>query len=152
MQNTRSLAPTFGAEVSDYTISSTTSNEENTAIKALWAKHKLLLFRNQSLDEETLVSFSRVFGDLEIHVRTEYLSSDFPEVLYVSNMKNNGKKMGILADTEVGWHYDQIYLPRPAVGSLLMAHTLPPTGGNTEFADMTTAYSELPEEVKQQLE
>lgn len=102
MQNTRSLAPTFGAEVSDYTISSTTSNEENTAIKALWAKHKLLLFRNQNLDEETLVSFSRVFGDLEIHVRTEYLSSDFPEVLYVSNMKNNGKKMGILADTEVG--------------------------------------------------
>ena len=152
MQDTRSLAPTFGAEVSGYTISSETSTEENTAIKSLWAKHKLLLFRNQSLDEETLVTFSRVFGDLEIHVRTEYLSSEHPEVLYVSNMQNNGKKMGILADTEVGWHYDQIYLPRPAVGSLLMAHTLPPTGGNTEFADMTAAYNELPNEVKQRLD
>ena len=30
MQNTRSLAPTFGAEVSDYTISSTKYNDENT--------------------------------------------------------------------------------------------------------------------------
>ena len=59
--------------------------------------------------------------------------------------------MGILADTEVGWHYDQIYLPRPAFGSLLMADTLPPEGGNTEFADMATAYEELPSEVKTRL-
>lgn len=84
-------------------------------------------------------------------MRTEYLSPDHPEILYVSNIQKNGQKVGILADTEVGWHYDQIYLPRPAVGSLLMAHTLPPEGGNTEFADMTAAYEELPESVKKRL-
>ncbi len=148
----RPLGETFGAEVLDFAISAQTSAEESAAIKALWAQHKLLLFRNQALDEATLVRFSRYFGDLEIHVRSEYLSPEHPEVLYVSNIQKDGRKLGILADTEVGWHYDQIYLPRPAVGSLLMAHTLPPQGGNTEFADMTTAYQELPDDVKERLE
>jgi taurine dioxygenase len=128
-----------------------TTAADSTLIKTLWAEHKLLLFRNQQLDEPSLVRFSRYFGDLEIHVRTEYLSREHPEILYVSNIQENGRKVGILADTEVGWHYDQIYLPQPAVGSLLMADTLPPEGGNTEFADMTTAYEELPSEVKTRL-
>jgi len=147
----RALGATFGAEILDFLISSGASTEDSTAIKTLWAEHKLLLFRHQTLDESTLVNFSQLFGALEIHVRTEYLSPNHPEILYVSNIKKNGQKVGILADTEVGWHYDQIYLPRPAVGSLLMAYTLPPEGGNTEFADMTTAYEELPESVKKRL-
>ena len=151
MKETRALGATFGAEILDFLISSGASTEDSTAIKTLWAEHKLLLFRHQTLDESTLVNFSQLFGALEIHVRTEYLSPNHPEILYVSNIKKNGQKVGILADTEVGWHYDQIYLPRPAVGSLLMAHTLPPEGGNTEFADMTTAYEELPESVKKRL-
>ena len=46
----------------------------------------------------------------------------------------------------------QIYLPKPAVGSLLMADTLPPEGGNTEFADMCAAWDALPEETQQRLE
>lgn len=150
--DTRSLGDTFGAEVVNFKIEADTPAAETQSIKSLWAQHKLLLFRHQTLDESTLVDFSRHFGDLEIHVRTEYLSPEHPEILYVSNMQQNGKKMGILADTEVGWHYDQIYLPQPAVGSLLMAHTLPPDGGNTEFADMTAAYEELPEHVKARLE
>ena len=151
MKETRALGATFGAEILDFLISSGASTEDSTAIKTLWAEHKLLLFRHQTLDESTLVNFSQLFGALEIHVRTEYLSPNHPEILYVSNIKKNGQKVGILADTEVGWHYDQIYLPRPAVGSLLMAYTLPPEGGNTEFADMTTAYEELPESVKKRL-
>ena len=151
MKKTRALGATFGAEILDFLISSGASTEDSTAIKTLWAEHKLLLFRHQTLDESTLVNFSQLFGALEIHVRTEYLSPNHPEILYVSNIKKNGQKVGILADTEVGWHYDQIYLPRPAVGSLLMAYTLPPEGGNTEFADMTTAYEELPESVKKRL-
>jgi len=151
MLTIRQLGDTFGAEVLNFTISNAASAETLQAIKALWAEHKVLLFRHQSIDEATLVDFSRRFGPLEIHVRSEYLSSHFPEILYVSNMTDNGKPLGILSDTEVGWHYDQIYLPKPAVGSLLASHTLPPNGGNTEFADMGAAYAALPEATRQRL-
>jgi taurine dioxygenase len=140
----RPLNNSFGAEVCGFVIGEDNTPEQLDAVKALWAKYKILLFRKQSINEKMLVEFSRQFGELEIHVRTEYLSPHFPEVLYISNMKDGDRDIGILADTEVGWHYDQIYLPRPAVGSLLCADILPPTGGNTEFADMTAAYDALP--------
>jgi taurine dioxygenase len=141
----RPLNNSFGVEVCDFAIGDNNTPEQLDAVKALWAKHKILLFREQGIDEKELVDFSRHFGELEIHVRSEYLSPHFPEVLYISNMQDGDRKIGILSDTEVGWHYDQIYLPRPAVGSLLCADILPPTGGNTEFADMTAAYEALPE-------
>ena len=148
----RNLANTFGAEVEDISVVANPTAEDISATKALWAEHKLLLFRGQNVSEEDLVGFSREFGNLEIHVRTEYLSPQHPEILYVSNMKKDGKLMGILSDTEVGWHYDQIYLPRPAVGSLLAAHTLPTDRGNTEFADMAAAYAALPDDIKHKLD
>ena len=144
MYATRPLSQSFGAEVLGFQLSGTPSGEDIIAIRKLWAEHKLLLFRGQSFDEAALVAFSRQFGDLEIHVREEYLSPEHPEVLYVSNIERDGRRIGILSDNEVGWHYDQIYLPKPAVGSLLMADTLPPEGGNTEFADMSAAWEALP--------
>ena len=152
MYATRPLSRTFGAEVLDFQLTGDPCSEDTRAVKELWAEHKLLLFRNQSFDEAALVGFSRKFGDLEIHVREEYLSPEHPEILYVSNVKKDGRLVGILADSEVGWHYDQIYLPRPAVGSLLMADTLPPEGGNTEFADMCAAWDALPEETQSRLD
>jgi len=124
---------------------------DQMVIRELWAKHQLLLFRGQSLREEDLVRTSRYIGDLEIHIRREYLSDENPEILLVSNIKKDGRSVGILSDTEVGWHYDQIYLPRPAVGSMLMAVKLPSSGGQTSFADMTAAFEALPDEIKSKI-
>ena len=151
MLATRSLSATFGAEILDFQLTGDPGGADIIAIRELWAEHKLLLFRNQSFKEAALVGFSRKFGDLEIHVREEYLSPEHPEILYVSNIERNGRRIGILSDNEVGWHYDQIYLPKPAVGSLLMADTLPPAGGNTEFADMCAAWDALPEATRSKL-
>ena len=65
MYGTRSLGASFGAEVLGFQLSGTPSDADISAIRELWAEHKLLLFRNQSFDEATLVGFSRQFGDLE---------------------------------------------------------------------------------------
>lgn len=150
--HTRPLAATFGAELTDVKIRAGADADVVSYVREKWADHKLLLFRQQDVDEAALVDFSRHFGALEIHVRTEYLSPEHPEILYVSNIKDGDKSIGILADTEVGWHYDQIYLPRPAVGSLLAAVQLPPNGGNTYFADMAAAYAALPDDIKATLD
>ena len=48
--------------------------------------------------------------------------------------------------------FDKNLLPKPAVGSLLMADILPPEGGNTEFADMCAAFDALPEATQAKLE
>ena len=144
----RPLSSSFSAEILGIDLSKDISAMDQMVIRELWAKHQLLLFRGQSLGEEDLVRTSRYIGDLEIHIRREYLSEENPEILLVSNIKKDGRSVGILSDTEVGWHYDQIYLPRPAVGSMLMAVKLPSSGGQTSFADMTAAFEALPDEIK----
>lgn len=148
---TRPLGATFGAEVCGIDLSKPQDAQAAEEVRALWRKHELLLFRDQTLDEKQLVAFSRNFGALEIHVRREYLSPENPEILYVSNLKKDGRPIGILADTEVGWHYDQIYLPGPAVGSLLYSVIIPPDRGATSFADMSAAYEALPAATRQRL-
>ncbi|MBM3504043.1 MAG: TauD/TfdA family dioxygenase [Alphaproteobacteria bacterium] len=148
----RPLTPALGAEVAGIDLRRATE-QQVAEIKSLWSRYALLLFRGQALDEDDLVAYSRRFGDLEIHVRREFLSPHHPEILYVSNIKGpDGKPIGILSQNEVGWHYDQIYLPRPAVGSFLVAAQLPPDGGETWFSDMRAAYDALPADLKRRIE
>lgn len=50
------------------------------------------------------------------------------------------------------WHTDMSFRQVRATYSLLSAHVLPPTGGNTEFIDMRAVYEALPEKTKERLE
>jgi taurine dioxygenase len=144
----RPLQKTFGAEISGLDLSKPLDPQIINEVKALWHQYGLLLFRGQAMDEAEIVSFSKQLGDLEIHIRKEFLSQMSPEILYISNMTKEGKPVGILADSEVGWHYDQIYLPRPAVGSFLFSVKLPSSGGETSFSDMSAVYEALPQSIK----
>ena len=148
----RKLNDNFGAELLDFVISDDLSESEIAEVRTLWQKHELLLFRNQNLEESDMIKFSRHFGELEIHVREEWLSKDNPEILMVTNLKENDRAIGALEDADVGWHYDQIYLPKPAVGSMLSSVKIPPDGGSTYFADMSSAYETLPAHLKQAIE
>jgi len=142
----------FGAEVRGIDMSGDLDSETVAKLHRIWAENGVILFRDQALEEADVVAFSRLFGELEIHVREEYLSKDHPELLIISNVKENGEPIGILSDHEVGWHHDQIYLPRPAVGSLLYSVKIPPSGGNTEFCDLAGAYDALSDEKKRELD
>jgi taurine dioxygenase len=144
----RPLQKTFGAEISGLDLSKPLDSQTINEVKSLWHQYGLLLFRDQAMDEAEIVSFSRQLGDLEIHIRKEFLSQKSPEILYISNMTKEGKPVGILADSEVGWHYDQIYLPRPAVGSFLFSVKLPSSGGETSFSNMSAVYEALPQSIK----
>ncbi|MFN0305537.1 MAG: TauD/TfdA dioxygenase family protein [Burkholderiales bacterium] len=146
----RALTPSFGAEVVGIDVNNVQPHVIDE-LPRLWQRYGLLLFRGQVMDERQQAAFSRHFGALEIHLRREYLSPENPEILYVSNIKRDGRSIGILSDTEVGWHYDQIYLPRPAVGSMLYSVIIPRDGGQTSFADMTAAYEMLPARLKDKI-
>src|SRR6516225_6430370 len=63
----------------------------------------------------------RRFGELEIHVLKKYLLPNYPEILLISNIKDeNGENIG-LADAGFTWHTDVSYLKRPSRCSLLYA-------------------------------
>lgn len=148
----KEVAETFVAEVLGFDLGDDHNPTVMGEIKRLWWKYQILLFRNQNIDESEEARFSSKLGPLEIHLRHEYLSPDTPEILYVSNIIQNGRQIGILSNNDVGWHYDQIYLPKPAVGSLLYSVELPEKGGATHFADMISAFESLPATIKSKIE
>ena len=50
-----------------------------------------------------------------------------------------------------GWHTDHSYDQIPALGSMLYAREVPPTGGDTLFSSMYAAYDALSDGLKQTL-
>jgi alpha-ketoglutarate-dependent 2,4-dichlorophenoxyacetate dioxygenase len=50
------------------------------------------------------------------------------------------------------WHTDSSFKATPAKYSMLHARIIPPEGGNTEFADMRSAWDRLPAKIKEQID
>ena len=144
-----SLGP-LGAEIGGIDISRPLSKETVAGLLAAWHDHLVLVFRDQKMNDEALVAFSRSFGTLEKAPIPEKLRGGFshvpklPEVAVVSNVIEDGVAIGALGDGELVWHNDMTYLPNPPPASVLCAVELPPSGGDTWFCNMYLAYETLP--------
>lgn len=148
----RPLTPFFGAEVLGAEKFRDAPEWLARALNCLWMEYGVLLFRGLDFSEAEQVAFSRMFGTQEVHGRLELNSPEHPELLYLTNRKDMGLPEVATQSNELDWHSDQTYLPRPALGSFLYAVEVPPTGGDTYWADMRTAYERLPQDLKQRLE
>ena len=115
----------------------------------------VVVFRGQQLSNERHIEFSRRFGELEIHIVEKYLLPGFPEILLISNIRDErGEHIG-LADAGFTWHSDTSYRCRPSRCSLLYAKEVPQRDGqplgDTVFANTIAAYQALPESMKRHL-
>ena len=120
----------------------------------------VLVVRGQSLTAEDLVGVIRRFGtpvtssnlhQRNLEERTANRLFDLPpEVTVVSNLKEDGKPVGILGDGEVVWHSDFSFKERPTAARMLVAKEVPPQaqGGNTFFVNLYAAYDALPDGLK----
>jgi taurine dioxygenase len=117
--------------------------------------HGVVFFRDQRLTEAQHIRFARRFGELEINVNTEYGLPDYPEMLLVSNIVENGRHIG-LADAGRTWHTDMSSYAKPPRCSLLYAREIPVDAagrvlGDTLFTSSAAAYDALPPAVKERL-
>jgi taurine dioxygenase len=115
----------------------------------------VVVFRGQTLSNERHIEFSRRFGELEIHIVRKYLLPGFPEILLISNIRDDrGEHIG-LADAGFTWHSDTSYRRRPSRCSLLYAKEVPQRDGrplgDTVFANAIAAYEALSESMKKRL-
>ena len=124
-------------------------------LERLFHDNIIVFFRDQRLTSEQHIDFSRRFGELEIHIVKKYLLPDHPEILLISNVRNEaGEHIG-LADAGFTWHTDTSYRKRPSRCSLLYAKEVPYRDGeplgDTVFANTVAAYEALPEAMKRRL-
>ena len=125
------------------------------AIRALWqllGERGILLFRNQTLDHDQHLDFTRRFGPLaQTGLLGKHAPPGYPDLFMVTNIKRDG----VRSETENAaqqWHSDQSFLPVPARASLLRCVHAPQFGGDTLFANMYQVYDALSDGLKATLE
>lgn len=120
----------------------------------------VLLFRGQDLTDPELMKFGRRFGKLLAALPAEHRPAGIadrdkllPEINIVSNVRDKtGMAIGVLGDGEAHWHSDYSFYDIPLSTSVLHAWEVPPTGGETGFANMYAAYDTLPEKLRQRIQ
>ena len=146
--NIRPFGDPLGAEVLGLDLSQPLSDAGFARLHRAHLDHHVLVFRDQRITPAQQIAFSRRFGPLQIHVLRQFQLADHPEILVVSNIRDEtGKPIG-LGDAGSYWHSDLSYKETPSLGSMLHAQELPSEGGDTLFANQHQAYDELPEALK----
>jgi taurine dioxygenase len=134
------LGPGFGAEVRGIDLA-TASDAEVAAVRRALTEHKVLFFSGQDLDPDSQIALGNRLGSLTAsHPVVPGLDEAHTEI-YALDSADNG-----FADV---WHTDVTFVRRPPLGSILRAVTLPPTGGDTNWADLELAYRSLAEPVRE---
>jgi taurine dioxygenase len=148
------LSNALGAEVRGIDLGAQLDDATFATIHRAFLDHCLLVFRDQHLTPEQHIAFSRRFGPLTEHVIDQFLLPGYPQILRISNKKDQrGETLG-LADAGRYWHSDLSYAAKPSLGSLLYALEIPPAGkgGDTLFANLRKAYEALPAATKARLD
>ena len=146
----RVIGPAFAVEFPDIDLADL-SDGDFAVLRDLWLEHKVAVFRDQDLSDDELVRFTERFGPLFVHVRAQFNDAARPEVMLISNIKEDGRNLGELGDGELNWHSDQSYSATPVFATLLYAIETPSAGGATWFCDTAGAYDALPEATKSRI-
>ncbi len=118
-------------------------------IERVFHDNVVVCFPGQTISEAQQIGFSSRFGELEVHIVEKYLLPNWPEILLISNLRNElGEHIG-LADAGFTWHSDTSYRRQPSRCSLLYAKEVPQQDGqplgDTVFANTIAAYEALPQ-------
>jgi alpha-ketoglutarate-dependent taurine dioxygenase len=128
------LGPGFGANVHGLDLA-TADDDAIAAVRQALTAHKVLFFPGQRLDPDSQVALGNRMGRLTVsHPVVPGLDEAHAEI-YALDSADNG-----FADV---WHTDVTFVKRPPLGSILRAVTLPPHGGDTNWADLELAFASL---------
>ncbi|MBN9489370.1 MAG: TauD/TfdA family dioxygenase [Alphaproteobacteria bacterium] len=160
MVTVQPITPDFAAEVGDVDLGKPLSPDDLTAVREAFTKFAVLVFPDQGFDDDSQLAFARHFGPLETTVfklRKENKLRLHENLADVSNLGNDDKILETndrLRLYNLGnrlWHTDSSFKRIPAYCSMLHARSIPPIGGQTEFADLRAAYDALSEETKRRI-
>ena len=145
----RPLTPNLGAEIIGVNLAHDIGDELFRAIYEAFLRYQVLLFGPHDLPSGRQVAFARRFGDVQIHVMSQYHADGFPELYRLSNLDENGKPHGRHPDRgTLHWHTDGSWQRVTGQATIIYGERVPAHGGETHFCDMYGAYDRLSAEWK----
>jgi len=150
--------PSFAATVTGVDLMAL-SPAETAALRDAINTHAVLILPDQHLDDDDLLALGRLFGDVEPprnHRVVQRLKH--AELADISNLDANNqlrapddhRRLDSLRNRL--WHSDASFREVPGALSMLFAHVVPPSGGETEFADLRAAHEALEPETKERID
>ena len=146
----RPLHETFGAEVVGVDPGRGVDDATFAEIEDAWCRYSILLFRDVTWTPAQHVAFTRRLGPLHVMEPPEFNLPGHPEILVVSNVEKDNKPIG-MKRAGWGWHSDGEDKVLPNAGSFIHALKLPPSEGDTLYADTYAAFAALPVDVRQKI-
>jgi taurine dioxygenase len=145
-----------GAEIRGVDLSQSMGDAAFEAVETAFNEHGVVFFRGQSLSPEGLLGLTGRFGEIAFNVFGEdHGLPDYPGVVLISNIEEDGRDIGVKR-AGARWHSDMCYSAKPPRGTILCAREVPEQDGlvlgDTCFAATHTAYDDLPDELKAQIE
>ncbi len=128
--------PGVGAEITGVDLAADLADSTFETLRGAFADHGVIFFRDQTLSEAAHIAFARRWAPININ-RFFAAHPVHPEIALVTKEQAQKDNIG------GGWHTDHSYDEVPAMGSILVARELPPSGGNTLFSSMYAAYDAL---------
>ena len=160
---TRDLFPDFVGFVSDINLKEILSDSLIKELDTAVNKYAVLIFKDQNITDDEQVRFTEYFGKIEASGKTSNITKDkdrrlSSDLADVSNLDKDNKPFTLNDPRRIFnlgnrlWHTDSSFKPVPAKYSLLSGRNVSKEGGNTEFADMRSAYDNLDFKIKNKIE
>ncbi|RUM96697.1 TauD/TfdA family dioxygenase [Pseudaminobacter arsenicus] len=145
----------LGARIEGLDLSRPLKEDEVKGIVRAVGEHGVICIPDQKLEPVHLKAFSGNFGELEVNVASSFQEKDHPEIMILSNMREDGKPIGF-ADAGQDWHTDMSYSSTVAFANILYGIKIPRRDGRplgcTAFCDMHKAYEMLPDDIKRRID
>jgi taurine dioxygenase len=154
MIQVRRLGPQIGAEIQGVDVKTLDDAGFATLYRA-WLDSNVLVVRDQSLEIQDFLRYSRRFGVVLPHPSKTTRHPDYPEITLLGVNKfgpDGALDMAIYRRGAEGWHTDGAYDQEPFKATQLYALAVPSRGGDTHFASMYAAYDALPQPLKRRLD
>ena len=120
-----------------------------------WLDCNVICVRDQELEIEDFLAYSRRFGAVAPHPSKSTRHPDYPELtlLGINKFRSDGTLNNeIYRRGAEGFHTDGSYEEVPYKATQLYAIAIPSTGGDTYFSSAYAAYEELPQRLKDRLD
>lgn len=149
------VTPVFGADVSGIDLREELDERTVARLREALLKYKVLFFRDQPIDDEQQIRFSRYFGPVTpAHPITNGLR-ELPEIKVNTLEESRQEYRPFRLDVEHplrplsrarsgrAWHVDITFVANPAAITILRGVKIPPHGGDTLWADLEALYEGL---------
>lgn len=133
----RKVTPSCGTEVMGIDLAQPLDQHSVDRLRTALAEHCVLFFRDQHLTPDRQKALGRHFGELHIHPAWPRIVEGHPEIMEIYADEKTKRIAG------EDWHSDVSCDAEPPLGTILYMLEVPPTGGDTLFANMGAVFDSL---------